>query len=606
MNCIANGNEKRGGRPFKLNQFVNDFRNFMAGTELIDDGFQGPTCTWSNMRNDERRISARLDKVLYNVKWLEANPDFKVKHLSRIEYDHRHLLVQCMHNKFRRMNAKLNRFVFEQFWLEYPNLKNVVNKHWMEESSVKTNLMEKLELLKGVLLNWNRNVVENLERKHEETSLLISKLESKEYGLISEKEKLPLRSLTQKLFALNMQIKIKGGDLCNLLQNSGGLQDKITNRGEVSVISLNLRGGQCNLPKIKWWVKAKKSWVDDSDKNTKFFHNFVLVRRKKNMVEMLEADDRSITDEMDIVKYFENWYSSLWKVEEDKACLENQLKVVFIPKRHIQDNILMVAEIISSFHHSKAKEPFILIKCKVKSSQAKAIQNCVSDLKEGFRVRIVKGADIDLWNDTWLDNKTSAVIKPDEDCSRLGQIGYWLKVDGAWKGGLNVGCGFVVEKSDRILLFGQDLELVDCPLYAELKVIWFGLDNVRKKEMKNILVLSDCSTAINIMNGVEVIPWDMKVLVERIKLIAEEIYIIEWRFIRREENTIADTLAKEALELEINRNVMDIMGDVKDFDPMFQNFAINKSLTVQGKILLFNLEAKEARPVGPLLLLPFS
>ncbi|WOK98726.1 hypothetical protein Cni_G07438 [Canna indica] len=95
MNCIREGNEKMGGREFNYNYAVSGCNTFIEEVGLWEDEFSGPQFTWTNNRKRAARIQARLDRVLYSGEWLDKNYVIKVKHLQRLEYDHRPLLVTC-------------------------------------------------------------------------------------------------------------------------------------------------------------------------------------------------------------------------------------------------------------------------------------------------------------------------------------------------------------------------------------------------------------------------------------------------------------------------------------------------------------------------------
>ncbi|WOL07906.1 hypothetical protein Cni_G16656 [Canna indica] len=101
--------------------------------------------------------------------------------------------------------------------------------------------------------------------------------------------------------------------------------------------------------------------------------------------------------------------------------------------------------------------------------------------------------------------KPDELLKKDEDV-RMMQSRCCLMVDGAWKEGVFAGCGFVVMQNNHVVMKGQGLEIAECPLHAELKAIWFGLDNVRKKGIRNLLVLTDCSNALKLIRGDDEVP----------------------------------------------------------------------------------------------------
>ncbi|WOK93144.1 hypothetical protein Cni_G01837 [Canna indica] len=116
MNCIVKASEKRGGRPFQLKKSNWDFIEFMNKAGLQDASYVGPRFTWSNKRQGDKRIMARLDRVLYNIKWVEWNFNIRVEHMQMMDSDHRSMLVSC-DNKKRARGARKS-FVFEHFLLE--------------------------------------------------------------------------------------------------------------------------------------------------------------------------------------------------------------------------------------------------------------------------------------------------------------------------------------------------------------------------------------------------------------------------------------------------------------------------------------------------------
>ncbi|XP_016498057.1 uncharacterized protein LOC107816829 [Nicotiana tabacum] len=65
FNSIMQAIEKKGGRPHRIRK-SKDFINYMDDYCMIDAGYIGNDFTWSNNRKRRKRISERLDRVLYN------------------------------------------------------------------------------------------------------------------------------------------------------------------------------------------------------------------------------------------------------------------------------------------------------------------------------------------------------------------------------------------------------------------------------------------------------------------------------------------------------------------------------------------------------------
>ncbi|WOL04580.1 hypothetical protein Cni_G13301 [Canna indica] len=64
---------------------------------------------------------------------------------------------------------------------------------------------------------------------------------------------------------------------------------------------------------LKWWSKARVRWIEEGEKNSKFFHNLVKVKRRRSKIEILEVEGTTFTDCNDMVEQFARWYENLWR-----------------------------------------------------------------------------------------------------------------------------------------------------------------------------------------------------------------------------------------------------------------------------------------------------
>ncbi|WOK94093.1 hypothetical protein Cni_G02795 [Canna indica] len=160
-----------------------------------------------------------------------------------------------------------------------------------------------------------------------------------------------------------------------------------------------------------------------------------------------------------------------------------------------------------------------------------------------------------------------------------------LLCDAAWSGSSKVGCGFVLKgEDDEVLAKGSGLEAANNPLYPEAKAIWFGLDNVRKRQIKRIQVWTDCKRLMNILKGEFQAPWNISLLINKIKRMAGELEVLKWSHVSSERNEKAHMLARKALKTweeteedcdhqnrrEEEEEVID-EGDMYDFVGIFSN-----------------------------------
>ncbi|WOL04777.1 F-box protein [Canna indica] len=133
----------------------------------------------------------------------------------------------------------------------------------------------KLELLGVELKKWSKDNVGSLENNLKETMDELEVLKSiDEKGCLSDEEMLRMKCLTNKALALNRQIH------------------------------------------IKLWSRARTSWVEMNDKNTRYFHNLVKYKQRLNTISEVVIDGNICTDTKDILNGFLEWYKELWGVEE--------------------------------------------------------------------------------------------------------------------------------------------------------------------------------------------------------------------------------------------------------------------------------------------------
>ncbi|WOK98391.1 hypothetical protein Cni_G07102 [Canna indica] len=73
----------------------------------------------------------------------------------------------------------------------------------------------------------------------------------------------------------------------------------------------------CKQIQIKWWSKARMKWVNEGERNSKYYHNLVKLKRNRADIEKLVVDDIALSDNKEMVEAFAVWYENLWKQEGD-------------------------------------------------------------------------------------------------------------------------------------------------------------------------------------------------------------------------------------------------------------------------------------------------
>ncbi|WOL20124.1 hypothetical protein Cni_G28926 [Canna indica] len=128
--------------------------------------------------------------------------------------------------------------------------------------------------------------------------------------------------------------------------------------------------------------------------------------------------------------------------------------------------------------------------------------------------------------------------------------------DAAWCKNRDVGYGFIVldRNNDRIFCSGCK-DRAESPLMAETLAIWYGLDNARKKGMKQLTVRSYCLRIVRILREEFQAPWKISMLVNKIKKLADIVEVVKWQFCSREINTLAHDCARKGIGLNLYRFV---------------------------------------------------
>ena len=68
---------------------------------------------------------------------------------------------------------------------------------------------------------------------------------------------------------------------------------------------------------MTWWLKNRATWLEASDKNTKFFHKFASGRRNANAILEIDDGDVSVCLNEDIKNVVVGYFRNLYKKREE-------------------------------------------------------------------------------------------------------------------------------------------------------------------------------------------------------------------------------------------------------------------------------------------------
>ncbi|KAM3331616.1 hypothetical protein ACQJBY_027530 [Aegilops geniculata] len=221
---------------------MNAFRSLVKNCGFFDLGFSGPAYTWCGKQNTSNPIYHRLDRCLVNADWCMCYPNSKVLNLPIILSDHAPILLSTDGNFSKPKQA----FKFENWWLMEKDFANFAQAAWNNCSL--TSFAAKTSSLAGSLKMWCKNK----------------------------------KSLQSELTVIEGQI--------NQLQHM-----PFQNRNYVLETALSIRYHH-TLAKLNQFYKqrSKKHWAGAGDRNTKFFNQAVVKRRKRNTICSIKDENNMI------------------------------------------------------------------------------------------------------------------------------------------------------------------------------------------------------------------------------------------------------------------------------------------------------------------------
>ncbi|KAM0955247.1 hypothetical protein EV1_023409 [Malus domestica] len=301
FNDILSNDEKEGGK-YRSVASLRDFREFVARNELMDLGYEGYPFTWRNNR-ESGPIQQRLDRGLASLGWQNTYPDTKIRHMMLEGSDH--AMLGLTTEKARIWKGK--RFMYEERWSKQPECRDLVEREWQAKynGSRGYRLSEKLKSLGRSLKVWYKGRARNSKQA-------IDRLKGE------------LRSAyMSNNFATN-EVKIKEKEL------------RAAHKEE----------------KRFWRTKSRVQWLNEGDKNTKFFHAQTMKRRRYNQIRGVEdADGIWREDQNEVASIAVGYFSNLFK--SGQPCQLEHIVNCVEPRVSLTDN-QMLSGLITDYEIQEA------------------------------------------------------------------------------------------------------------------------------------------------------------------------------------------------------------------------------------------------------------
>lgn len=268
--------DKRGGLPYP-DWLISGFQEVVSRCQLVDLDLIGHPFTWEKGRGSSGWMEVRLDRALVSYSWLSAFPQAKLFNLPFSASDHSPLLLSlCSEVRF----SSVSRFRFENAWVREPLCRQLILEQWSSVQAV--SIQDKLHGCRHFLSKWGVSVTGRFKSRIGRCKAMMRKFKGRQ-----EQE-----AVKQYEDANNEMFEI--------------LQQK----------------------EIYWQQRAKQTWLQAGDQNTKFFHSWASKRRKRNSFSALKDLHGNWVSwgcglEQHIQSYFTEMYSaSAFSGEAVLRCVE--------------------------------------------------------------------------------------------------------------------------------------------------------------------------------------------------------------------------------------------------------------------------------------------
>ncbi|KAK1307044.1 hypothetical protein QJS10_CPA10g01342 [Acorus calamus] len=247
FNSLLWPEDKRGGSPFHLTSEIRQFRHWKEANHLHQLIQKGAPFTWCNNRRGAQRTWELLDRSFATMSWMDLFPLAITEVLPRHASDHAPIVVTT---ETPRMHGP-RQFRFENFWLEYSELSQVVRSAWNSggHASPMGRFQQKLHALQRQLCQWRRRMGHLPTRIHETHGKLEELITMEAAGS-------------------------RGGDLTDQMKGTSNLLAALQRQQE-----------------IYWAQRSRVRWLQEGDRNTRFFHAKASQRRSHNRISIIITGD---------------------------------------------------------------------------------------------------------------------------------------------------------------------------------------------------------------------------------------------------------------------------------------------------------------------------
>ncbi|KAG7572302.1 Endonuclease/exonuclease/phosphatase superfamily [Arabidopsis suecica] len=265
FNELVDPTEKIGG-PVRKDSSCVEFRQMLISCGLWEVKHSGYQFSWYGNRNDEL-VQCRLDRTVANQAWMEMFPQAKATYLQKICSDHSPLVNSLVGEQWKKWAG----FKYDKRWIKREGFKDMISQFWSQQSATGDNrMMAKIASCRKEISRWKRATRPN--------------------------SAIRLQELQFKIDAATKKVPFNKKELASLKRE---LNQEYINEEQF------------------WKDKSRITWMNNGDRNTKYFHAATKNRRAQNRIQKLIDDDgREWTADVDLGRVAEVYFKRLFASED--------------------------------------------------------------------------------------------------------------------------------------------------------------------------------------------------------------------------------------------------------------------------------------------------